>query len=336
MIHFDLKTRKELNSDSVRRLNRERIICYTLVGGTPKGTEGDIYIFYLEDNLFEVYCGSIYSKNLCEGDLYKLLPETKGFFDNKSLKMCKEGWVGIGYVTGHYVFLDKDWATGVQKIWQITDMDDYFEKLYLSLFQIVVMNKMKNDEKKISKTNSPHSKWSQMEYIVSDITSVNADAIVNAANNSLLGGGGVDGAIHKAAGKMLLEECRQLNGCKTGEAKITKGYNLPAKYVIHTVGPIYGEDKDASELLAKCYTNSLELARNNNIHIIAFPAISTGVYGYPAEKAATIAVKSVHKWLSKNTCYDMRVIFVSHSEEMNKIISNRAKRFETYFEEKWS
>ena len=142
-----------------------------------------------------------------------------------------------------------------------------------------------------------------------DITKLDVDAIVNAANTSLLGGGGVDGAIHRAAGPKLLEECRTLHGCRTGEAKITKGYNLKARYVIHTVGPIYsGLPKDA-ELLQNCYWNSLELARENEIHSIAFPAISTGVYGYPLEDAAKIAWKTVADWMENHADYEIAVTF---------------------------
>ncbi len=151
--------------------------------------------------------------------------------------------------------------------------------------------------------------------IQGDITELEVDAIVNAANNTLLGGGGVDGAIHRAAGKGLLEECRTLRGCKTGEAKITYGYDLPAKYVIHTVGPIYSGKYSDKKLLQDCYWNSLTVARDHGIHTIAFPSISTGVYGYPVEKAVDAAVPTVLQWLGENDDYDMRVTFCCFDDQ---------------------
>ncbi len=142
-----------------------------------------------------------------------------------------------------------------------------------------------------------------------DITKLKVDCIVNAAKKSLLGGGGVDGAIHDAAGPGLLAECKTLNGCETGEAKITGGYRLPARYVIHTVGPVYSGAPQEAQQLAQCYQNSLDLAKAYEIHSIAFPSISTGNYGYPLEKAVPIAYRAVSDWLGANEGYEMKVIF---------------------------
>ena len=142
---------------------------------------------------------------------------------------------------------------------------------------------------------------SRIEIVQGDITKLKVDAIVNAANETLLGGGGVDGAIHRAAGPELLEECRILNGCATGEAKITKGYKLPAKWVIHTVGPVWhGGKHNEDELLARCYRNSLALAAKHSIRTIAFPCISTGAYRFPSERAARIALTEIKKFLEGN------------------------------------
>jgi len=161
----------------------------------------------------------------------------------------------------------------------------------------------------------------RIDVILGDITKVEVDAIVNAANKTLLGGGGVDGAIHRAAGPELLEECRQLKGCETGQAKITKGYRLPAKHVIHTVGPIWqGGDANEDELLASCYRSSLMLAVENNVKTIAFPSISTGAYGFPVKRAADIAIREIARLLEENNSIE-KVLMVCFDEKTMKAYS---------------
>jgi len=173
----------------------------------------------------------------------------------------------------------------------------------------------------------------RIQVLQGDITLQKVDAVVNAANNSLLGGGGVDGAIHRAAGPELLEECRKLNGCPTGEAKITQGYNLPAKWVIHTVGPIWRAGfNNEDELLKLCYRNSLALAGKFKLQSIAFPAISTGVYRFPLERATGIAVTETVRFLRKNRLIK-KVKFVCFSKKTYdtylKILKNMDKKYET-------
>ncbi len=160
--------------------------------------------------------------------------------------------------------------------------------------------------------------WTErIEIVQGDITKLASDAIVNAANSTLLGGGGVDGAIHAAAGPELVEQCRTLGGCPTGEAKLTKGYRLPARHVVHTVGPIWrGGNAGEDELLARCYRNSLELAHRHGLRTIAFPSISTGAYGFPAERASRIALAEIGRFLEQNStpevihivCFDRRTL----------------------------
>ena len=159
----------------------------------------------------------------------------------------------------------------------------------------------------------------RMKIVLGDITKQNVDAIVNAANNSLLGGGGVDGAIHRAAGPGLLNECVALNGCETGQSKITRGYNLPAKYVIHTVGPVwYGGGLNEDRLLRDCYRNSLQLAKEYGIETIAFPSISTGAYRFPFPRATKIALQETYDFL-KNDDTIKTVYFVCFGENALKI-----------------
>ncbi len=161
-------------------------------------------------------------------------------------------------------------------------------------------------------------KW-RVELIRGDITSIDADAIVNAANSTLRGGGGVDGAIHAAAGPGLLAECVHLNGCQPGQSKITKGYKLKAKFVIHTVGPVWhGGLNDEEKLLASCYFTSLTIAKEKQLKIIAFPGISTGAYGFPIFLAATIAVNETERFLMKNS-FPEKVIFVAFNDESYEI-----------------
>lgn len=174
----------------------------------------------------------------------------------------------------------------------------------------------------------------KIDLVKSDITKIQVDAVVNAANSSLMGGGGVDGAIHRAGGPAILEGCKKIvarqGGCKTGEAVITTAGNLPAKFVIHTVGPVWkGGGRNERELLANCYKNSLQLAVDNGCKTVAFPNISTGVYGFPKDEAAKIAVQTTVDFLDKSTAME-KVIFVCFDEENFRLISNELARLSAH------
>lgn len=165
----------------------------------------------------------------------------------------------------------------------------------------------------------------KIEVIKGDITQLEVDAVVNAANKSLLGGGGVDGAIHRAAGPELKEACKKLNGAETGEAKLTEGFKLPATYVIHTVGPVYRDGKHGEpEKLKACYQNSLAVAEENKLKSIAFPAISTGIYHYPLDEATEIAVRTVNEW-TKSTDYLENVLFVAFDDKTEELYKSKLK-----------
>lgn len=165
-----------------------------------------------------------------------------------------------------------------------------------------------------------------VEIIKGDITALELDCIVNAANNTLLGGGGVDGTIHRVAGIELYKECKELGGCETGQAKITNGYNLPSKHVIHTVGPIYSHFRHerCCQLLSQCYENSLDLALKNNINSIAFPSISTGVYGFPIEYACKIALKTINDWQNNHKSYTIKILICCYSDETFEMYQKEA------------
>ncbi len=209
----------------------------------------------------------------------------------------------------------------------VVKLDSLLEKAFMDpVIGTVVINPwgesftiQKDWIQEIFRNNLPEELESQIFFEKQDITTVEADCIVNAANETLLGSGGVDGAIHRAAGPELLAECRTLGGCKTGEAKMTRGYNLPADFVIHTVGPIYSGSEEDPKLLRDCYWNSLELARKNGLHSIAFPAISTGVYGYPLEAATEVALKAISDWFNVNGHYGMKVLCACFSDKAKDV-----------------
>ncbi len=190
---------------------------------------------------------------------------------------------------------------------------------------IVIDNRFFTKEEILKALKLRVKQETRIEALIADITKLNCDAIVNAANKTLLGGGGVDGAIHKAAGPKLKMACSCLGGCKTGEAKITHAYELPSLFVIHTVGPIYATDPEPETHLADCYRNSLNLAKEMDLHTIAFPAISTGAYGFPTDKAALIAYETVLGWTQSHKDYPISVTFCCFDEAMLGVYNEAIK-----------
>ena len=231
-------------------------------------------------------------------------------------------------------FTSEDELVMAEEMFTITvDIESYLEKAWIApnIYGIVI-NPWRSrfflpNEfiETIFEQNIPELKYNEITIVTDDITKLDTTCIVNAANNTLLGGGGVDGAIHSGAGPELLLECQALGGCETGEAKITKGYNLKADYVIHTVGPVYSGAENDAKMLRHCYWNSLELARENDIYSIAFPAISTGAYGYPVKEATKIALNATFDWMDVNLFYGMEVTFVCFNDETAKVYNDTLK-----------
>ena len=230
-----------------------------------------------------------------------------------ALWMEARGWI-------YYVNHTGSTSTLSQAFLEVQSIVDPGKKIVLE-----TMREEKSDESAFgAPPGDPASR--RIEIVHEDITKLDVDAIVNAANNSLLGGGGVDGAIHRAAGPELLAECRSLNGCETGDAKVTMGHALPARHVIHTVGPVWsGGEQCERDLLARCYRRSLEEARELGLETIAFPAISCGVYGFPPELAAPIAVAEIQRFLSTSPL-PSRVLLVAFDERMQAILSRAMAR----------
>ena len=238
----------------------------------------------------------------------------------RTLRLNDESLVFAGF-TSHEELMEGEATSSITE-----EIDVFLQKVLMNpAIEGVMLNPWnlsfylpKSHIKMIFEGNLPAPRENNIGFVTVDITTLEIPCIVNAANKSLLGGGGVDGAIHRAAGLELLAECRTLGGCETGEAKITKGYKLPADFVIHTVGPKYTGNKNDAKLLRNCYWNSLELAKQNNIHAIAFPAISTGIYGYPLEEATEIALKTVSDWIKINPHYGMHVLFACFDESITE------------------
>lgn len=296
-------------------MKKEDIYAFTYAEGGAMGCPGRVNLMMRRDGTPRVYeLETMYVPTLFD-QVMELLPELKDFFENRHLD---EAWHAVYLGCGNHLFVR-------------TVLYQKLKKKYDTMLESDIYGECMYDVMNILDTCNVTKPFTVVEAIQGDITRMKyCEAIVNAANKSLLGGGGVDGAIHRAAGKKLLVECRILHGCETGEAKMTGAYHLPCKYVIHTAGPRWcGGTKDEAKLLAECYRNSLEVARKNGIRTIAFPSISTGIYGYPLEPATKIAVNTVRDYVNEYPdSFDMIsfVLFDAHTREVyQNVINQRTK-----------
>lgn len=291
---------EEWTEQNFQKILYDDVVFFSLAEWGAMGCPGEVIVVTKHKNTVKWY--RFNTMNDDEEMLYAIFPPLETFECRMfgKVKGIQEGWHYVDLGVGNHLFVRDDYYAAFQR--EIDGLYAQYEsEIYASWAGIAQLLLT--------------AKENIICFETLNITRAETDCIVNAANETLLGGGGIDAAVHKAAGPELLEECRTLNGCETGEAKITKGYRLKADYIIHTVGPRYKGEPDDSKLLRKCYWNSLELARENDIHSIAFPAISTGVFKFPLKDATLVALRTVSEWLKVNKNYGMTVVFACYDDE---------------------